>query len=460
MELDFRKEPCILGDIVDAMAIAVFTLDAEGNFVAWSDGAARITGYTREEVVGQPCRLLEGENCKGFATLEDLLHSTDESADGICNQECKIMAKNGHELYIHGNVRLLKDDRNETVGAVGTFTDMTSFVLANEKIALLERQAHAVHHLEHLVGHSQSMQEVFRRLLLAADSDVTVLLTGESGTGKELAASAIHARSARRDAPFLGVNCSAIPESLLESELFGHVKGAFTGAVRDKIGLFQAADGGTLLLDEIGDVSPAVQVKLLRVLQQREIRRVGDERAFPIDVRLITATNKDLRSLMAANQVREDFFYRIRVFEIHLPPLRRRKDDIPLLAEHFINSLNGTRAKSIDGITREALQRMMDYSWPGNVRELRNAIEHAFVTVDSDRLTVADLPAEIRAGGGPPRQGGDDGQRSVEELAERRQIVAALEQTNWSRTEASKLLGFSRVTLWKKMKRYDIQPPG
>lgn len=459
MELDFRKEPCILGDIVDAMAIAVFTVDAEGNFVAWSDGAARITGYTREEVVGRPCRLLEGENCKGFATLADLLHSPDQSADGICNQECKIMAKSGHELYIHGNVRLLRDDQSKIVGAVGTFTDMTSFVLANEKIALLERQAHAVHGLEHLVGRSQQMQDVFRRLLLAADSDVTVLITGESGTGKELAASAIHSRSARRDAPFLGVNCSAIPESLLESELFGHVKGAFTGAVRDKMGLFQAAEGGTLLLDEIGDVSPAVQVKLLRVLQQREIRRVGDERAIPIDVRLITATNKDLRVLMASNEIREDFFYRIRVFEIHLPTLRERKDDIPLLAEHFINSLSGARDKSIDGITREALQRMMDYSWPGNVRELRNAIEHAFVTVSSDRITGSDLPVEIRDGGGSARVSADGGQRSVEELAEREQIIAALQQTNWSRTEASKLLGFSRVTLWKKMKRYDIQTP-
>jgi PAS domain S-box-containing protein len=459
MELDFRKDPGILGGIVDAMALGVFTVDAQGKFVAWSDGAARITGYSSEEVVGRPCRILEGPNCKGFATLTELLRSSDAAASGICNQECKLMAKTGQELYIHGNVRLLTNDRGTVTGAVGTFTDVTSFVLANEKIALLEKQAHIEGTFERLVGHSQVMQEVFRRIRLAADSDVTVLITGQSGTGKELAAAAIHSRSDRKHQPFLGVNCSAIPESLLESELFGHVKGAFTGAVRDKMGVFRAAHQGTLFLDEIGDVSPAMQVKLLRALQQREIRRVGDERAVKVDVRLIAATNKDLRGLIASGDIREDFYYRIRVFEIQLPPLRQRRDDVPLLAEHFIQELNESRGKSVDGIARDAMQRMMEYPWPGNVRELRNAVEHAFVTVSGDRITYLDLPVEIRQWRGQPPPA--DAHRPNDETCdERGRILEALERTSWNRTEAAKLLGFSRVTLWKKMGRYGIEPPG
>ncbi|MCH5374864.1 MAG: sigma 54-interacting transcriptional regulator, partial [Planctomycetes bacterium] len=325
MELDFHKDPGVLGDIVDAMAIGIFTVDASGNFVAWSDGAARITGYESDRIIGQPCRILEGPNCKGFASLVELLRASEAAPAGICNQQCKVLAQDGRELYIHGSVRLLYDPGGRTVGAVGAFVDMTSFVLANEKIALLERQTRPRDTFQQLAGRSPAMQEVFRRLRLAADSDVTVLLTGESGTGKELAAAAIHSVSDRRDKPFLAVNCSAMPESLLESELFGHVKGAFTGAIRDKLGVFQAADHGTLFLDEIGDVSPSIQVKLLRVLQEREIRRVGDDRTTTIDVRLITATNRNLRQLIASGDIRDDFYYRIRVFEIPLPPLRQRR---------------------------------------------------------------------------------------------------------------------------------------
>ena len=263
MELDFRESPEILGQIVDAMATGVFTVDQDGRFVAWSEGAERITGFSAADVVGKPCEILEGENCKGFATLAEMLKSDMPCDTGTCNQECKLMSKDGRELYIQGSVRLLKGENGKTVGAVGTFMDMTSTFLANEKISVLEKQISADHRFEQLIGRSPAMRDVFRRLKLAADSDVTVLVTGESGTGKELAAAAIHAQSVRKEKPFLAVNCSAIPETLLESELFGHVKGAFTGAEKDKLGVFEAANGGTLFLDEIGDVSPSTQVKLL-----------------------------------------------------------------------------------------------------------------------------------------------------------------------------------------------------
>ena len=304
MELDFRKDPRVLASIVDAMADGVFTVDAHGTFVGWSEGAERITGFPAVDVVGNPCTLLQGPNCKGFATLADLLAAPEQAPAGICEQECKFLSKDGRELLLHGNVRVLRDENGAIAGAVGTFSDLTSFVAANEKIALLEEQAGRRDAFGKMVGKSAPMQEVFRRLRLAAQSDVTVLLTGESGTGKELAARAIHELSARKSGPLITVNCSAIPETLLESELFGFIKGAFTGASRDKTGLFEAADKGTLFLDEIGEVPPMIQVKLLRALQEREVRRVGDERTRKIDVRVVTATNRDLAAALKSGAIR------------------------------------------------------------------------------------------------------------------------------------------------------------
>lgn len=471
MELDFQKDPTILGQVMDSMAAGFFTVDANGRFVAWSDGAERITGYPRSEVVGHPVTVLEGQNCKGFATLKDMLDNPDPSAiNGVCNQECKLLSKDGRELYIHGNVRLSTEKDGRVSGAVGCFTDLTEFVLANEKISLLEEQTKTRDAFERLIGRSTPMQEVFRRLRLAAHSDVTVFVSGDSGTGKELAASAIHSVSGRRDKPFIAVNCSAIPETLLESELFGHVKGAFTGAVRDKVGVFQAAEGGTLFLDEIGDISPLLQLKLLRVLQEREIRRVGDDKPTKVDVRLVTATNRDLKQLISTGDFREDFYYRIHVFEIHLPALRERREDIPILVERFIAELSATQPRHVTGIARDALQRMMDYGWPGNVRELRNAIEHAFVTVSGETISLFDLPLEIRtpatslnaanssevkSNGSRPGQG-DLSELTPDQLEDRRQVLEALEESGGNKTAAAKLLGISRVTMWKKAKKYGI----
>ncbi|GAB4141023.1 MAG: hypothetical protein Tsb009_10630 [Planctomycetaceae bacterium] len=472
MELDFHKDPSILGYLVDTMADGLFTVDAQGRFLAWNKGAEQITGYSREEIVGQPCTFLEGPGCKGFSSLKELLAIPKPSpSECLCHQECKLLRKDGGERYIHGNVRLILDDDGDVLGAVGCFTDLTEFISANEKITLLEEQARQRDSFERLVGASAPMQEVFRRLRLASQSDVTVFISGESGTGKELAASAIHSLSNRREKPFIAVNCSAIPETLLESELFGHLKGAFTGAVRDKVGLFQAAEGGTLFLDEIGDLSPLLQLKLLRVLQEREIHRVGDERSIPVDVRLVTATNRDLMELINQGKFREDFYYRIHVFEIHLPPLRDRREDIPLLIERFIEEFSQLHKRAVSGIARDALQRMMDYSWPGNVRELRNAIEHAFVTVSGDTITLFDLPSEIRNPGIHPEVGKTQSPHAAlsssrsdstlktltpEQIKERTKIAQALEQTNGNKTAAAKLLGISRVTMWKKVKKYGL----
>ena len=456
MELDFRKNPGILSNMVDVMADGVFTVDPNGNIVAWSSGAARITGYSSQDIVGKPCHILEGQNCKGFSSVTEFLANPSPYPWGICNQECKVLSKDGRELYLYGNVSIIRDDDGNVAGAIGAFTDLTSFILSNEKITVLEEQTKSREAFQQLVGKSQIMQEVFRRLRLAAQSDVTILLTGESGTGKELAARAVHALSSRKDKPFYAINCAAIPETLLESELFGHVKGAFTGAIRDKVGVFQAADGGTLFLDEIGDTSPLLQLKLLRVLQEGEIRRVGDERGIKVNVRLLTATNKDLKSLLASGEMREDFYYRIRVFEITLPPLRNRREDLPLLVNHFIAEASRVHHRAVKDIANDALQHLMNYSWPGNVRELKNAIEHAFVIVSGDCVTLLDLPSEIRESVSKPTSPSTPVPLNPLGQAERQRIEDALSKANGQKTEAAKLLGISRVTLWKKINRLGI----
>jgi transcriptional regulator with GAF, ATPase, and Fis domain len=291
-----------------------------------------------------------------------------------------------------------------------------------------------------------------------------VLISGETGTGKELAAHTIHDRSGRKAGPMVKVNCSALTESLLESELFGHAKGAFTGAIKDKIGRFELADGGTLFLDEIGDVSPYIQVKLLRFMQEREFERVGESVTRKADVRIITATNKDLRDLVKTGGFREDLFYRLKVFPVHMPPLRERKEDVGLLINHFIEKFNKQTGKAITGLTSEAALTMMDYCWPGNIRELENAIEHAFVTCRQKEIGVFDLPLEIRHvelrsttclppdKGTPQNEQGNGGKKEIT----RETLTAALTKNNGSRAGTAGALGIDRTTLWRHMKRWGM----
>jgi transcriptional regulator with GAF, ATPase, and Fis domain len=313
-----------------------------------------------------------------------------------------------------------------------------------------------------IIAKSKVMQNVFTFIKASAASDATILIQGESGTGKELVAGAIHSIGERRNKPMITVNCSALSESLLESELFGHVKGAFTSANRDRIGRFEQADGGTIFLDEIGEVTPYIQVKLLRVLQQKEIERVGESRKRKIDIRIITATNKDLKSLVDAGRFREDLYYRLKVFPIYLPPLRSRKEDIPLLVSHFIKMNNEKTAIKVKGIAKTALKVFMDYSWPGNIRELANAIEHAFVLCSDRQIDLADLPLEIREP--------DTIDRSVEQekqtfskkatrhryLLTREKLIDLLHDSQWNKAEVARRVGLSRASIWKYMKKWDI----
>jgi PAS domain S-box-containing protein len=465
-ELDLERDPELLAVLGDELGHGVFTLDGHGRFVAWSRGAERITGYTRAEVAGQPCRLLEGPSCKGFSGLVELLRSSDPAHSGMRNRECRVLTKDGRELHILGSALVLRDEDGSAYGAVGSFLDVTELLAANApaaaagaaaaSTALLGRDLDSAMVSVGFVGRSRAMLETYRRIRLAADSDVTTLITGESGTGKELAARAIHVLSDRRDAPFVATNCSAIPETLLESELFGHAEGAFTGAVRDRAGVFESADGGTLFLDEIGDVSPVLQLKLLRVLQEREVRRVGEDTPRPIDVRLLTATNRDLAERVESGDLREDFFYRVRVFEIRMPPLRERTYDVPLLARRFLDEIAAERGRPALGIAQDALEALVRYPWPGNVRELRNAIEYGTVVQRGDVLGLLDLPESVRGGARGRSRAFGERDLTPDQEAERLRILKALEDHGWNRTRTAQALGISRVTLWKRIRRYQL----
>ncbi|MBK8979115.1 MAG: sigma 54-interacting transcriptional regulator [Planctomycetes bacterium] len=458
--LDFQADPRLLCELVRALDLGVFTVAPDGRFVAWSEGAEHLTGLRRAEVEGRPCGAFDRPAAGRVRGLGLAAAVAAGASDGTVAIAGRIEGRGRRLIDLRGNVLPLLDAAGAVRGALGWFREVAGLVLPAPATPGVEAGDAAPAALRELVGQGEAMREVFRRIRLAARSDVTTLIAGESGTGKELAARAVHALGARAAGPFVAVSCSALPESLLESELFGHVEGAFTGAVRARAGVLEEAHGGTLFLDEIGDVSPYVQVKLLRALQERTIRRVGGDRDVPVDVRLVTATHRDLRALVSRGAMREDFFYRIRVYEIAMPPLRERLEDLPLLVEHLVTVLDVAQRRSVRGVSREALRCLLAHRWAGNVRELRNAIEHAFVSVEGDVIEVYDLPEDVQASGGgagaahpvPPRGDGLD----AREVAEREHLIDALCACAWNRTETAKRLGISRVTLWKRMRRFRI----
>ena len=335
----------------------------------------------------------------------------------------------------------------------GTFTGTVLVIRDITRLSNLERELRERHHFQNIIGKSRSMQDVYGLLENLADLDTTVLITGESGTGKTLVAKALHHSGRRAFKPIITVNCSALPENLLESELFGHVKGAFTGAIKDAQGRFQAASGGTIVLDEIGDISPRIQLKLLRVLEEKEFERVGESVAIKADARVIACTNRDLKEKVRLGEFREDLYYRLKVVEVPLPPLRERLDDIPLLADHFCRLFNKAFNKGIEGLSDEVYKAFMNYRWPGNVRELEHSIEHAFVLGRGPMILPGHIPDEIKVSKGSKRW--IPQRRSVERSEE---ILAALEMTDWNKAKAARILGIDRSTLYRKIKRYHLTP--
>jgi PAS domain S-box-containing protein len=426
----------------------IFTVDREGHITSFNPAAEEITGWQQSEVIGRPCReVLRADHCQDSCFLRSSMAGDEPHRD----REVAITTRDGQELLVAISTASMKDADGELVGGVEMFRDLSMVVQ-------LRRQIQGRFTGDDIVSQSEAMRGVREMLPLVAKSTSTVLIEGEPGTGKELVARAIHNLGDRRDGPFIAVNCGALPDSLAESELFGYVRGAFTDARHDKPGRFALAQAGTLFLDEIGDVTPALQVKLLRVLQERAYTPLGGVKPVTVDVRVLAATNRDLASEVAAGRFRQDLYYRLNVVRVNIPPLKARRKDIPLLVDHFIDKFNALQGRRITGISQEALRLLGEHDYPGNVRELENAIEHAFVICGGNIIRAADLPPNLRGQDLTGMNGKSTGPspKPLEE-AEAAAIRAELDRWQGNRTKAAAELGIARNTLWRKMKRYGIR---
>ena len=442
----------------EAMAEGVFTLDPHGHITAWNPAMERITGYPAEDVIGRKCSILNFNRCLNKSCPAGSLECGIFKQGAVDGKRCSLRHKDGYDIPVLKSARLVKDGAGEVKGIVESVTDLRELLAAEERAAEADRRLGEHHRLDNIIGKSTAMQQVFAAVKAAARSDAAILVQGESGTGKELVAGAIHYNGGRASAPMITVNCSALSEQLLESELFGHIKGAFTGAIRDRKGRFEEAAGSTIFLDEIGEISPYIQVKLLRVLQEKEIERVGESKPRKIDIRIIAATRRDLYALVKEGKFRDDLYYRLKVFPVQVPPLRQRREDIPLLVDHFIERYSRKTGKEINDISGRAMRLLMDHPWPGNVRELENAVEHAFVLCEGACLRALDLPVEIRQPVCAPNEeapGTPAPARSKINLTEE-QLLRALHECDWNKAEVGRRIGLSRTAIWKYMKKWDI----
>jgi PAS domain S-box-containing protein len=432
------------GVILDSIADGVFTVDADWRIGFFNRAAEEITGIPAPEAVGRQCwEVFRANICESACALRETM----ATGEPIVNRSVFIVRADGRRIPISISTALLRNESGEVVGGVETFRDLS---IEEE----LRSELRSRYRFEDMVSKNHVLQTVFDLIPNIAESDSTVLIQGESGTGKELVARAIHNLSPRSDRPLVVVNCGALPDSLLESELFGHKAGAFTDAKKDKPGRFAQADGGSVLLDEIGDVSPALQARLLRILQDGTYEPLGGTRTEHADVRIIAATHRDLAQMVEQGEFRNDLFYRINVITLTLPPLRERREDIPLLIDHFIERFNRLQQKEIERVSPRALEILMAHPYPGNVRELENIIEHAFVMCRSGTITLRHLPPRLRER--PPET--PPTPASLDDL-EARFLLAELERHGWNRAATARDLGIHKTTLWRRMKRLGIKPP-
>jgi sigma-54 dependent transcriptional regulator, acetoin dehydrogenase operon transcriptional activator AcoR len=420
-------------------------VDLNWRVTSFNRAAEEITGIATEEALGRPCcEVFRANVCDSACVLRHTL----ETGRPVVNQPVAILRADGREIPISVSTALLRNEAGEIIGGVETFRDLS---LVEE----LRKEIHRRYRLGDIISKSPLMAKIFALLPEVARTDSTVLIEGESGTGKELVARALHTLSRRAKGPFVALNCGALPDTLLESELFGHTAGAFTDARRDRLGRFALAEKGTLFLDEIGDISPALQVRLLRVLEEKAFMPLGSSRSVKADVRIVTATHKDLAQLVEEGVFRKDLYYRINVVKLSLPRLARRKEDIPLLAEHFIARFNKLQDKKILGLSHDTLAIFMNHDWPGNIRELENAIEHAFILCPGGLIQPRHLPEHLRpeAHSGPSLTG-----LTLEEV-EKRALWEALERNAWRRLATARELGIDKNTLRRKIKRFGLMPP-
>lgn len=432
-----RNLEAIFSSVQDAM----ITVNPEMMVIEANNATQSICDFSPRQIMNKSFGDIR-TNCKKACV--NILRETLNSKSTIkeFRIECQREDRNNQVVLLTGSP--LMEANGQFGGAVLVVRDVT-------RLSDLERELEERHHFHRIVGKSPYMQRIYRTIEDLSETETSVLVTGESGTGKELVADALHYTSTRAGRPFIKVNCGALAENLLESELFGHVHGAFTGAVKDRKGRFELADGGTIFLDEIGDISPRIQLKLLRFLQERELERVGDSMPIKVDVRVVAATNRDLREKVNSGEFRADLYYRLKVVELSLPPLRERREDIPLLVEHFIDRFNKRMQKKIEGESSEVLSLFMEYNWFGNIRELEHAIEHAFVVCHDRTLTVRHLPPEIRGTG---KTAGQAPRKAA--ATEPQNILKILNMTDWNKAKAARLLGISRPTLYQKIKEFNF----
>ncbi|MFC1891313.1 sigma-54 interaction domain-containing protein [Thermodesulfobacteriota bacterium] len=438
--------------ILDSIADGVFTVDSNWKITSFNRAAEVITGIKKEEAIGRHCwEVFRASICESRCSLRQTI----ETGKPIVNQSIFIVNAEGERIPVSISTALLKDRDDKGIGGVETFRDL-SLVEALRK-ELSGRQS-----FHDIISKNDEMQRLFGLLEQISDNDTTVLLEGESGTGKELFAKAIHSLSPRRNGPMITINCGALPDNLLESELFGYKAGAFTDAKKDKLGRLALAEGGTLFLDEIGDISPALQVRLLRVLQDGVYEPLGGTKSEKADVRIVAATNKNLESLMREEKFREDLYYRINVVKLVLPPLRKRKDDIPLLTEHFIQKYNRLKGKEIHGIKPDVLPILMSHDFPGNIRELENIIEYASVVCKDSMIGIEHLPDNLRQDSHVLRKTHPKDTLETDnswDSVERSFIYDALMKNKWNRKATAAHLDIHPTTLWRKIKNLNIEIP-
>ncbi len=434
--------------ILDNLDIGVFTVNHDYYLTFFNKNAEKISGYGRREVLGKPCAaIFKGEAAEGFCMLKETIR------DGVTrsSRHGKMITRHGEIIPIHVSYMALRNEKDTIVGGLATFHDLTLVYQLDQAIS--DRYT-----FNDMIGKSPAMQRTFEQVHAVASTDATVLIEGQTGTGKDLLAKAIHSDSRRADRQMVKVNCAAIPESLLESEMFGYVRGAFTGADQDKPGRFQEADGGTLFLDEIGDLPLPLQAKLLRVLEEKVFYPLGSRRIMKVDVRIITATNRNLRELVGKQLFREDLYYRLNVFRIELPALKECRLDIPLLIRHIIRRLCAARNDRVIDLSGHAMEILLNYDYPGNIRELENILEHALIICRENLIQQNDFPEYLQH---PIERRGNTpaGFSPAEEIdeREREEILRVLRENGWNRRKTAASIGIDRSTLWRKMKKLGLK---
>lgn len=429
--------------ILDNLDVGIFTVNRGGLITFFNRAAEKISGFARQQVLGEPCHtIFESQLSPDVCLLKDSI----TNGKSRSTRPGKMITRDGVTIPIRATYMALRNEKGNVIGGLATFHDLTLIHRLNQAIS----DRYTFHDM---IGKSPVMQQIFEKVSVVAQTNATVLIEGATGTGKDLLAKVLHSASPRADKPMVKVNCAAIPENLLESELFGYARGAFTGADRDKPGRFELANGGTIFLDEIGDLPLALQAKLLRVLEDREFYPLGSRTTRRVDVRIISASNRGLAQLAADGLFRKDLFYRLNVVQIELPALADRREDLGLLIAHVLRKLTAGREKAAPAVSQEAMRILLNYAYPGNVRELENIIEHALIVCGTDAIRPEHLPLAVIGQVGPSATG--QGRPAVDE-AERRHVLALLKANDGNRARTAAALGVERTTLWRRMKRLGI----